>query len=64
LRLANELNVDLVEISPDAKPPVCKLIEYGKLMYEKKMKEKDRKKKQEQSELKELRLTQPQMIMI
>lgn len=57
LRIANDLNVDLVEISPDAKPPVCKLIEYGKLMYEKKMKEKERKKKQEQSELKELRLT-------
>lgn len=57
LRLAKEMSVDLVEISPEAKPPVCKLIEYGKLMYEKKMKEKERKKKQDQSELKELRLT-------
>jgi translation initiation factor IF-3 len=57
LRISKEMEVDLVEISPNAVPPVCKLIEYGKLMYEKKQKDKDQKKKQEQSELKELRFT-------
>ena len=57
LNLSREMGVDLVEISPTAVPPVCKLVEYGKLLYEKKMKEKENKKKQEQSELKELRLT-------
>jgi len=57
LRLAKDLNVDLVEISPNANPPVCKLIEYGKLLYEKKLKDKEQKKNQVQSELKELRLT-------
>ncbi len=57
MKIALEMGVDLVEISATATPPVCKLIEYGKLMYEKKQSEKDRKKKQEQSELKELRLT-------
>jgi translation initiation factor IF-3 len=57
LELANSMNVDLVEINPAAVPPLCKLIEYGKLLYEKKQKDKELKKKQEQSELKELRFT-------
>lgn len=57
LKLAVEMNVDLVEITATAVPPVCRLIEYSKLMYEKKKKDKDNKKKQEHSELKELRLT-------
>lgn len=57
LRIAGEKGVDLVEITSTANPPVCKIIEYGKLLYEKKMKEKDNKKKQDQSEVKELRLT-------
>ena len=36
LRMAREAGVDLVEIAPSANPPVCKIIEYGKLLYEKK----------------------------
>lgn len=57
LRLAKAAGVDLVEVSPNANPPVCKIIEYGKLLYEKKKKDKDNKKKQDQTEIKELRLT-------
>jgi len=45
----------LVEISPDANPPVCKIIDYGKYMYEKKKKEKEAKKKQHVISVKELR---------
>jgi|TARA_R100000541_G_scaffold38667_5_gene46510 translation initiation factor IF-3 len=45
----------LVEIAPDAKPPVCKIIDYGKYMYEKKKKEKEAKKKQHTVNVKELR---------
>ena len=46
LRLAEEANLDLVKISPNAKPPVCKIIDYGKYKYEKTRKEKDAKRKQ------------------
>ncbi len=45
----------MVEISPDANPPVCKIIDYGKYMYEKKKKEKEAKKKQHVISVKELR---------
>jgi|TARA_R110001599_G_scaffold184627_3_gene378393 translation initiation factor IF-3 len=45
----------LVEIAPDATPPVCKIIDYGKYMYEKKKKEKEAKKKQHTVNVKELR---------
>ncbi len=45
----------MVEIAPDAKPPVCKIIDYGKYMYEKKKKEKEAKKKQHTVNVKELR---------
>ncbi|HCT52728.1 MAG TPA: translation initiation factor IF-3, partial [Balneola sp.] len=41
LQIAEQYNLDLVEIAPDAKPPVCKIIDYGKYMYEKKKKEKE-----------------------
>ena len=44
LRMAKEAGIDLVEISPNAVPPVCKLIEYGKFLYEK---QKDQKKKKQ-----------------
>lgn len=44
-----------MEIAPDANPPVCKIIDYGKYMYEKKKKEKEAKKKQHVVEIKELR---------
>jgi translation initiation factor IF-3 len=47
--------LDLVEIAPDANPPVCKIIDYGKYMYEKKKKEKEAKKKQHTVNVKELR---------
>ena len=45
----------MVEISPNANPPVCKIIDYGKYMYEKKKKEKEAKKKQHTITVKELR---------
>ena len=57
LRISREVGVDLVEIASDANPPVCKIIDYGKLMYEKKLRDKDKKKNADKSEIKELRLT-------
>lgn len=47
--------MDLVEVAPNAKPPVCKVIDFGKFMYEKKKKEKAAKKKQHTVQVKELR---------
>ncbi|MFN3975557.1 MAG: translation initiation factor IF-3 [Aquificaceae bacterium] len=46
LRIADERGLDLVEIAPNANPPVCKLLDYGKFLYELKKKEKEAKKKQ------------------
>jgi len=57
LRLAQELVLDLVEISPNADPPVCKIIDYNKFLYEKKRKEKEMKAKSKASEVKEIRFT-------
>jgi translation initiation factor IF-3 len=57
LRLAREKEVDLVEISPNAVPPVCRLIDYKKFLYEKKKKDKEQKAKAKQSEVKEIRFT-------
>lgn len=57
LRLAEEQEVDLVEISPNAVPPVCRLIDYKKFLYEKKKKDKEQKAKAKQSEVKEIRFT-------
>lgn len=57
LKLAQHLEVDLVEISPNADPPVCRLIDYQKFLYEKKKKEKEQKAKAKQSEVKEIRFT-------
>ncbi len=54
--MAEEVGLDLVEISPDAKPPVCKVMDYGKYRYEIRKKEKDSKKKQHVIVLKEIRL--------
>ncbi len=56
LRRASNSNLDLVEISPNASPPVCKLLDYGKFRYEKQKKEKDTKKKQHVIQVKEIRL--------
>ena len=54
--MAEEEDFDLVEISPDAKPPVCKIMDYGKYRYEISKREKDSKKKQHVIILKEIRL--------
>ena len=54
-RLANEKGRDLVEIAPQAKPPVCKIIDFGKFRYEQQKKEKLQKKNQQVSVLKEIR---------
>jgi translation initiation factor IF-3 len=57
LRMAQEQVLDLVEISPNADPPVCKIIDYNKFLYEKKRKEKEMKAKSKASEVKEIRFT-------
>lgn len=57
LKMAQEREVDLVEISPNAVPPVCRLIDYRKFLYEKKKKDKEQKAKAKQSEVKEIRFT-------
>ena len=57
MKMADEANLDLVKIAPNAKPPVCKIIDYGKFKYEQVRKEKDAKKKQKTVELKEIRLS-------
>ena len=57
LALAEEKALDLVKIAPNAKPPVCKVIDYGKYRYEMARKDKEAKKKQKTVELKEIRLS-------
>jgi translation initiation factor IF-3 len=57
LRLCKELEVDLVEISPQANPPVCRAVNYNKFIYEKKRKDKELKAKSQKSEVKEIRFT-------
>ena len=52
LKLAREADLDLVKIAPNAKPPVCKIIDYGKYRYELARKEKEAKKKQKTMEIK------------
>ena len=52
---ARDHELDLVEIAPDADPPVCKIIDYGKYRYEQQKKEKRRRKKSKSMEMKELR---------
>lgn len=56
-KIADEAGLDLVKIAPNAKPPVCKVIDYGKYRYELARKEKDAKKKQKTVELKEIRMS-------
>jgi translation initiation factor IF-3 len=55
LEVAEQFKLDLGEVAPNAKPPVCKIIDFGKFMYEKKKKEKEAKKKQHTIQVKELR---------
>jgi len=56
-KIANELELDLIEISPNANPPVCRIQDYNKFLYDikKKQKEQEKKNKQNQSEIKEIR---------
>ena len=56
-KIAYEAGLDLVKIAPNAKPPVCKVIDYGKYRYEMARKDKEAKKKQKTVELKEIRLS-------
>lgn len=57
MQLAKEANLDLVKIAPTAKPPVCKIVDYGKYRYELARKEKEAKKKQKTTDVKEIRLS-------
>lgn len=56
LRLAQDRNLDLVEVAPNAHPPVCRIIDFGKFMYERTKKEREAKKGQKSIEVKELRI--------
>lgn len=56
LRIAGDLGLDLVEVSPDAKPPVCKIMDYGKYHFEKEKKEKEQRRKKPSVEIKEIQL--------
>ena len=55
LDLARQQGVDLVEISPNAQPPVCRLIDYAKFLYQQKRRQKELKQKQVRQEVKEIR---------
>ena len=57
MKLAEEAGVDLVKIAPTAKPPVCKIVDYGKFKYEQTRKDKEARKKQKTVEIKEIRLS-------
>ena len=56
-KLAQDENLDLVKVAPNANPPVCKIIDYGKYRYELARKEKEAKKKQKTIEVKEIRMS-------
>ncbi|MGN0373978.1 MAG: translation initiation factor IF-3 [Butyrivibrio sp.] len=57
MKLAREAELDLVKIAPNAQPPVCKIVDYGKYRYEQARKEKEAKKKQKIVDIKEVRLS-------
>ncbi|MCL4117588.1 UNVERIFIED_CONTAM: hypothetical protein GTU68_001684, partial [Idotea baltica] len=57
LNMADDQELDLVEISPNAKPPVCKIIDYKKFLYDTKKREKELKAKQQKTVIKEIRFT-------
>jgi len=57
LKIAEERNLDLVNVSPNAEPPVCKILDYGKYRYEMQKKDKQNKKNQKVTEIKEVRLS-------
>lgn len=56
LDMANDKGLDLVEVAPNARPPVCRIIDYGKMKYEKKKRDTEAKKKRKTTELKELKV--------
>jgi translation initiation factor IF-3 len=55
LRRARELDLDLVEVAPQAQPPVCRIMDYGKFKYERDIRQKEARKKQARTELKEIK---------
>ena len=57
LQMAEDAKLDLVNVSPNAEPPVCKILDYGKYRYEQARKEKEARKKQKTIEIKEIRLS-------
>lgn len=56
LWLAEQLDLDLVEVAPNAKPPVCRLMDYGRYKYEQSVKQREARKKQTKTTIKELRM--------
>jgi translation initiation factor IF-3 len=56
INIARQIGLDLVEVSPDADPPVCKLLDYGKFKFEQEKKNREAKRKQKQLKLKEIRM--------
>lgn len=57
LRLAQQAGVDLVEVAPQSRPPVCRLMDYGRFRYEQSKREKENRKKQKSVTVKELRMS-------
>ncbi|HOB92362.1 MAG: translation initiation factor IF-3 [Bacillota bacterium] len=57
LRIARERGLDLVEVAPNARPPVCRVMDYGKYMYEKSKKERESRKNQKTVKIKEVRIS-------
>lgn len=55
-KLANDMELDLVEIAPTANPPVCRVMDHGKFIFEQKKKKAQEKKKQKQTQVKEVKL--------
>lgn len=56
LRMAQEAELDLVEVAPDAKPPVCKIVDYKKVVYEQKRRARESRKKHKTIEIKEVKM--------
>ncbi|MGB9720066.1 MAG: translation initiation factor IF-3 [bacterium] len=57
LRIARERGLDLVEVAPDAQPPVCRLMNFGRYVYEKKRQERESRKHQHQTQVREMRMS-------
>lgn len=56
LKIAEDADLDLVEVAPNSKPPVCRVIDYGKFIYERSKKEREARRQQKKVEVKEIRL--------